>query len=90
MSDIDVRDAPSRHRHEITVDGQLAGLAGYDAEGQRIAFVHTEVAPSYEGHGLGDIPAWHSPDDMRGRDLRAGPLCPYYPGRMSDHPDYRD
>ncbi|MGW3995863.1 GNAT family N-acetyltransferase [Amycolatopsis sp. NPDC004772] len=90
MSDIDVRDNPAQHRYEITVDGALAGFAVYYLEGQRIVFVHTEVAPAYEGRGLGSKLARQSLDDVRGRALRVVPLCPFYASWIAAHPDYRD
>jgi predicted GNAT family acetyltransferase len=48
------------------------------------------VAPAYEGRGLGGILARHSLDDVRGRDLRVVPLCPFYASWISTHPDYQD
>ncbi|MEU8379538.1 GNAT family N-acetyltransferase [Streptosporangium sp. NPDC048865] len=89
-ADVDVRDNPSQHRYEITVDGELAGFAVYYVEGRRIAFVHTEVSPVYEGRGLGGRLARHSLDDVRGRDLRVVPLCSFYARYIGDHPEYRD
>ncbi|MCZ7375906.1 GNAT family N-acetyltransferase [Micromonospora sp. WMMC250] len=87
---VDTHDNPARHRYEITVDDQLAGFAVYYAEGQSIAFIHTEIAPEYEGRGLGSTLARHSLDDIRSRGLGVLPLCPFYARFIGKHPEYQD
>ncbi|MFE0222397.1 GNAT family N-acetyltransferase, partial [Streptomyces albidoflavus] len=50
---VDVRDDAEANRYEARVDGQLAGTAQYIRTPGLVAFVHTEVDPAYEGHGVG-------------------------------------
>ncbi|GAB7037710.1 MULTISPECIES: GNAT family N-acetyltransferase [Catenuloplanes] len=91
MSDtISVYDNPAQHRYEITVDGDLAGFAVYYREGQRIVFIHTEVAVEYEGRGLGSRLARGALDDVRGRALRVVPACPFFAKFIRTHAEYQD
>ncbi|MDP9796109.1 putative GNAT family acetyltransferase [Catenuloplanes nepalensis] len=88
--DVEVRDNPGQHRYEVTADGELAGFAVYYLEGQRIVFIHTEVAVEYEGRGLGSRLARDALDDVRGRGLRVVPACPFFAKFIRTHPEYRD
>jgi uncharacterized protein len=47
-ADVRVIDDPAKHRHEVFVDGTLAGFALYRLRPGRIVFVHTE-APEHRG-----------------------------------------
>jgi predicted GNAT family acetyltransferase len=85
---IEVRDNPAEDRYELVVDGELAGVAEYrDREGRRI-FVHTEVASSYGGRGLGNRLAKGALDDALGRGLHIVPRCPFIRAWLERHPDY--
>jgi GCN5-related N-acetyl-transferase len=59
--EVDVVDAPDAARFEVRVDGELAGFVEYRRRPGVIAFVHTEIEPGFEGHGV----ASQLPDDMR-------------------------
>ncbi|CAM5400656.1 hypothetical protein SPURM210S_02907 [Streptomyces purpurascens] len=50
---VEVADVPGAKRYEARVDGEseVAGVAEYIRTAELIAFVHTEVAPQYEGRG---------------------------------------
>src|SRR5690349_2187941 len=48
-----VIDNPAESRYEISYDEKLAGIATYRLSGNRIVFIHTEIDPAFEGHGLG-------------------------------------
>lgn len=52
---VEVADAPEAKRYEARVDGAsaVAGFAQYIRTDELVAFVHTEVAPEYEGKGVG-------------------------------------
>jgi len=86
----DVRDNPELERFEIHVDGALAGFTQYRQRRNLIAFVHTEIDPSYEGQGLGSVLVKHALDEARKRELAVLPFCPFVRGYIERHPDYLD
>lgn len=87
---IAVRDVPESERYEVSVDGELAGFAAYRRRGDEVVFVHTDVAEGYEGRGVGGALARAALDDVRGRGLRAVPMCPFIAAWIRRHPDYHD
>ena len=87
---ITVEDDPAGERYVITVDGKLAGSAYYEADGNRRTFIHTEVDPEFEGHGLGGRLAAAALADVRARGLTAVPLCPFISAWLRRHPDQLD
>jgi predicted GNAT family acetyltransferase len=87
---VHVHDNPAQHRYEVAVDGDLAGFAVYYRDGERIVFIHTEVAVAYEGRGLGSRLARQALDDVRGRGLRVVPACPFFARYIRHHPEYQD
>jgi predicted GNAT family acetyltransferase len=77
-------------RYEISVDGALAGFSTYrDRSGARVV-LHTEVAPEFEGRGLGGELAQFVLDDIRSRGLQVVPRCPYIARYIKDHTEYAD
>ena len=46
-----VADVSDAQRYQARLDGQLAGVLEYVVKRGRIALVHTEVAPDFEGVG---------------------------------------
>jgi uncharacterized protein len=90
VSDVQVSDHPDEQRWEARVDGELAGAAYYEREDDIVAFVHTEVEPAYEGHGVGSALARTALDAARAQGLRVVPRCPFIKGWIDKHPDYQD
>lgn len=86
---IAVRDNPDRGRYEITVDGELAGVADYRDRGGRRIFVHTEVDSAYSGRGLGNRLASGALDDAAARGIRVVPRCPFIRRYVERHDEYR-
>ena len=87
---IEVRDVPEKLRYEVRLDGELAGFAVYVRRGGRLIFVHTEVDPAFEGHGVGSALARGALDDARARGLPVVPLCPFIEAYIEHHPEYAD
>ncbi|MFF8557743.1 GNAT family N-acetyltransferase [Streptomyces albidoflavus] len=87
---VDVRDDAEANRYEARVGGQLAGTAQYIRTPGLIAYVHTEVDPAYEGHGVGGALVRHSLDEAREQGAAVLAVCPFYAGWISRHPAYRD
>ena len=90
MSTTDISDNPASHRFELKVDGNLAAYAEYNTLKQGLMFTHTEVLPAYEGQGLGSKLARFALDDVRGRGLKAIPVCKFIAGFIKKHPEYLD
>ena len=83
----EVRDNPQESRYELLVDGQLAGVARYRLDGERITMYHTEIEREYEGRGLGAELARSALDDVRRRGLGLVPRCPFIAAFIRRHPD---
>ncbi len=90
MSDIQVEDNLGASRYEASRDGELAGFAEYRLADGVITFTHTEIESAFEGQGIGSALVRSALDDVRGRELRVVPLCPFVKGWIGKHPDYAD
>jgi predicted GNAT family acetyltransferase len=88
--DVTVADNLAEARYEVWADGELAGYTEYELTSDTIIFIHTEVEPEYEGHGVGGSLARYALDDARRRGLRVRPLCPFIKGWIERHQDYAD
>ena len=83
-----VRHNPRLSRYEIAIcDGVVAGVALYQRHGRRIAFLHTEIEPRYEGAGLAGGLARAALDDVRKRGLEVVPVCPFIAAYIRSHAD---
>ena len=87
---IEVRKIPERHRFEILVDGERAGLATYRDEDDHRVFIHTEIDPAREGQGLGGQLIRAALDATRAEGLLVLPQCPFVKDFIDRHPDYAD
>ena len=82
-----VTDAPTRQRFEIRTGDQLAGFTEYRRSGRLIAFLHTEVASEFEGHGVASRLISTALDTARSQHLTVLPFCPFVRGYIAKHPD---
>lgn len=82
-----VRDNPGSSRYEIDDDGRLAGFSAYKLHGRRIAFLHTEVDPAFEGRGLARRLVGRALEDARRRGLEVLPFCPYVRKVIAENPE---
>ena len=85
-----VSDAVDAQRYEAYLEGELAGVLEYVVKRARIALVHTEVAPAFEGRGIGAALARFALDDARSRGLRVIASCPYVRSYLTRHPEDHD
>ena len=88
--DIKVVDVPRLGRYELIFDGQRAGLVTYLRSPGVITFVHTEIDPAYEHHGLGHVLAKYVLDEARAHGESVRPQCPFVAEYIRDHPEYAD
>jgi predicted GNAT family acetyltransferase len=85
-----VIDAPERERYEAMIDGRLAGVLEYKLRRDRIALVHTEVLPAFEGRGVAATIVRFALGDARRRGLRVIATCPYVKRYLQRHPEDLD
>lgn len=85
---IEVTDAPEATRFEARVDGELAGFIQYKVRPEAVVLVHTQVLDEYEGKGVGSVLVRRVLDDIRSRDGKIIPTCPFVAEYIRRHPDY--
>lgn len=91
LAQYSVVDAPERERFEIRDGDQVAGFTEYRRRGDLIAFIHTEVAPEYEGKGVASRLISSALDAAREEGLAVLPFCLFVLGYIAKHPgEYRD
>jgi predicted GNAT family acetyltransferase len=88
MSDVTVRDNPAELRYEAREGDRLLGEIRYRTEPGLVVLVHTDVASSAEGSGVGSALVAGALDDIRSRGLRVVPLCPFVAAYIRRHPEY--
>jgi uncharacterized protein len=62
----------------------------YRLEPGVIELVHTDVAPKWEGKGVGGALVKGALDDVRARGLKMRPFCPFVRAYIKRHPEYQD
>jgi predicted GNAT family acetyltransferase len=87
---VTVTDRPNELRYEIEVDGEVAGFLIYRREPGVLELVHTDVDPKWEGQGVGAALVKGALDDVRARDLKVRPYCPFVAAYIKRHPEYED
>ncbi len=85
---IEVTDAPEAKRFEARVDGKLAGFIQYEMRRDAVVLVHTEVLEEFEGKGVGSVLVRRVLDDIRARDGKIIPTCPFVAEYIRRHQDY--
>lgn len=85
-----VTDNRQLHRYEIRADGRLAGFTTYRRHPTVIEFIHTEIEPEYEGHGLANELVHSELDAARADGLEVLPFCPFVRGYIERHHEYLD
>ena len=85
-----VRDNAEELRYEILRGDEVVGGISYRLAPGVIVLVHTDVAPSEEGHGVGSRLVSGALEDIRTRGLRVAPVCPFVTAYLRRHPEQRD
>jgi predicted GNAT family acetyltransferase len=85
-----VLDNPAELRYEALLDGRLAGFIRYTIDGAVVTLVHTDVAPSFKGRGVGAGLVEGALRDLRDRGRRLVPLCPFVAEYVHRSPEYND
>jgi predicted GNAT family acetyltransferase len=82
-----VRDNLSKNRFELQIGDTLAFLTYHDTPGGRV-FVHTEVPPATEGHGVGSRLVKAALDEAQREGRHVVAKCPFVAGYIERHPEY--
>ena len=88
--DLEITDAPDAQRFEARLAGELVGILEYIVKRGRIALVHTEVLPEFEGRGIAGALARFALAEARRQGLPVVPSCPYVRAYLERHPEERD
>ncbi|WP_310962558.1 GNAT family N-acetyltransferase [Nocardioides terrisoli] len=82
---------PERHRYEVRDGNAVAGFVQYTVPDEtHVDLIHTEVDDAYGGRGLAGRVVAFALADIRARDLRIIPHCPYVQSWLKKHPGYAD
>ena len=85
-----VLDDEAAQRFDATIGGDHAGSIEYVVTHGRLALIHTEVLPEYEGKGVGSGLVRFAIAEARRRDLRVVPTCPFVRSYVESHPETHD
>jgi predicted GNAT family acetyltransferase len=77
-------------RFELRVDGQLASIADYRVQGDRVVMPHTVTSLGYRNRGLAAEVVRAALDDARARGLQVVPMCWFVAEFLEAHPEYQD
>jgi predicted GNAT family acetyltransferase len=85
----EVTNNETRQRYELAGEGGIA-VAYYEPRGSAIALTHTVVPEKLQGHGLASVLIKAALADIRKRDLKVVPDCPFVAHYIERHPEERD
>ena len=85
-----VVDDEAAQRFDATIGGDHAGSIEYVVTHGRLALIHTEVLPEYEGKGVGSGLVRFAIAEARRRELRVVPTCPFVRSYIESHPETHD
>jgi len=85
---VEVQHDEARRRFTLNRDGQTAYIS-YRRDHGSMTFLHTEVPPELEGHGLGGSLVRAGLDYARSQGLQVVPLCPFVRRWIERHPEYK-
>lgn len=88
--DVKIFDKTAARRWEVWVSDELAGLLDYRAEDDRVAFVHAEIYPRFEGRGLATEMVKMALDAVIADGKQIVPRCPFVADFIDDNPDYAE
>lgn len=87
MADTLVRFDPSTSSYVVTLDGERAGAAFVQRDGDVVVFTHTEVDPRFEGKGIGSTLVAKALEDVTEQGLAVLAECPFVAGYLRRHPE---
>ncbi|WP_369386832.1 GNAT family N-acetyltransferase [Streptomyces sp. CG1] len=79
-----------KHRYEILIDGERAGLTAYRDRGEQRVFFHTEIDEAFAGQGLASRLVEEALTDVRASGKRIVPVCPFVAKFLKNHEEFAD
>ncbi len=79
-----------KRRYELRLGKAVIGYSQYRNEEGRRVFLHTEIEPDYQGHGLATQLIEWALTDARAEGLRVVALCPAVARYVSTHHEFDD
>lgn len=80
-------DTPENGRYEARIGDEVVGWVDYRRLRGRIAAIHTEVRPEFEGRGIGSRLVRRVIADAKDQGLGITPVCPLFVAYFERHPD---
>ena len=85
---VEVTNNKAASRYELSVDGDLIGIADYQIDGDAIVSPHTEITPAKRGQGYGAILVRQALDDVRRSGASVVPHCWFVADFIRENPGY--
>ena len=82
-------DNAAEKRYELDLGDDIA-LAEYVLGRGLIVLKHTEVPPKYEGRGIGKELVQGVLEDIRKKEIKVVPQCPFVAAYIRRHPEWMD
>lgn len=79
----------ARNRFVIHYEGDEAGIAEYERDGDRWVFIHTVVKPEFTGRGLAGQLVGHALDRAVADGGTIVPVCSFVRSYIRKHPHYQ-
>jgi len=80
----------AQSRFTIHFEGEQAGVAEYERDGDRWVFTHTVVEPKFSGQGLAGKLVGHALDKVVADGGTIVPVCSYVAGYVRKNPQYQE
>jgi predicted GNAT family acetyltransferase len=89
LSKLSITNDEAAGRFEAKV-GDQTGFIKYRRVGNRLLFIHTEVPPQIERHGIAARLTQAALEFARAGHFKVVPFCPYIADYISKHSEYQD
>jgi uncharacterized protein len=90
VSDVVVRDNPTRSRYELVDGDRLIGFTEYHPRDGVLVFPHTVILHRQRGAGYATQLVQGALDDVREQGKLIVPECSFVAQFIAEHPDYAD
>lgn len=87
---VTVTDVVERQRFQLETEGKVAGFIDYRADEDAVVMTHAEIAPEFEGRGLGSAMVKAALDSVRESGRSVVPRCSFVSAYIDNHPEYSD
>lgn len=81
---------PAFGRYEGRISGETVGEIDFSLRDSVMTITHTGTRDAWRGRGIAARMTEHVFADVRERELRIIPQCPYTAGYVDQHPEHAD